>query len=266
MNSCTLIGCGNMGGTLIKGIRGAYPRTVMHLYDTDKTKTETLAAEISGVAHTSIATAIQEGELIILGVKPQQLQELSSQIQQGTSGKKLISIAAGVSTSALEKWFFTSEVVRFMPNIGALGGFSTTGVTAGVSTSKQFLQEALSIAESIGIAYPLKEEQFAAFTGMSGSGIAYCLQFLRYLAEAGSIEGLPSDQTLPMAIDTMKSAIALIEVSQESPQTLIPKITSPNGTTLEGLQALEDRDLRGTLQDATQRAAKRAREIGKEYQ
>ncbi len=266
MNSCTLIGCGNMGGTLIKGIRRAYPKAVIHLYDTDQTKAEALATEISGVTHTKLTTAIQGGDLVILGVKPHQLQELGSQVQQNTSGKRVLSIAAGVSTSSLEKWFSTSEVVRFMPNIGALGGASTTGVTTGTSTSKQFLQDALSIAESIGVAYPLKEEQFAAFTGMSGSGIAYCLQFLRYLAEAGSTEGLPSDQTLSMAIDTMKSAIALIETSQESPQTLIPKITSPNGTTLEGLQALEDRDLRGTLQDATQRAAKRAREIGKEYQ
>ncbi len=266
MKSCTLIGCGNMGGTLIKGIRRAYPKAIIHLYDMDQAKAEALATETSGVSHTSLVTAIQEGELIILGVKPHQLQELGTQVQQYISGKRVLSIAAGVSTISLEKWFCTTEVIRFMPNIGALGGASTTGVTAGASTSKEFLQDALSIAESIGVSYPLQEEQFAAFTGMSGSGIAYCLQFLRYLAESGDVQGLPPDQTLSMAIDTMKSAIALIEVSQERPETLIPKITSPNGTTLEGLQALEEKDLKGTVQYATQRATTRAIEIGKEYQ
>ncbi len=265
MKSCTLIGCGNMGGTLIWGIRKAYPNIPIYLYDINLQRAKKLAETIQATAVNSLVDAAA-GETIILGVKPYQLEELAAELNGAIATKEIISIAAGVDTTVLARWFGSSQIVRFMPNIGAIGGASTTGVTGGTNCSNEFLAEAVEIAQSIGPAYPLEENLFSSFTGMSGSGIAYCLRFLQYLAEGGVTAGLPEETALSMVVDTMKSALVALKETGESPATLIPMITSPKGTTLEGLQALEDGNLKGILADAVERATKRADEIGGKYQ
>ena len=206
------------------------------VFDTDKAKLDSLSG---CTIATSMEELLQSEDLLLLAVKPQVLPSLYPILRKaGSRQKRWISIAAGVSLETLTENLGTEEVVRFMPNLAAQVRQSVTAVTPSLKASEFLQKDSLEIAELFGSAFSLPEDQIAAFTGISGSAIAYVFQFFHALAMGGVAEGIPYPQALAIARDTCLSAAALQKKDHANPVGLATMVCSAGGTTIEGMQAL----------------------------
>jgi pyrroline-5-carboxylate reductase len=149
-----------------------------------------------------------------------------------------------------------------MPNTPALVGCAATAICAGRHATAADLETAEELFRSVGTVCTVSEAQMDAVTGLSGSGPAYVYTVIEALAEGGRREGLAPAVALALATETVLGAARLVRESGEEPAVLRQKVCSPGGTTLAGLTALEERDLKGTLMEAVARATKRSKELG----
>ncbi|MDT4763107.1 pyrroline-5-carboxylate reductase [Sphaerochaeta sp. PS] len=264
MKKIGIIGAGNMGGAIAQALCEQQTWSVT-LFDTDKSKLDALGKKLGCSVASSLDELLLSEELLLLSVKPQVLPSLYATLRQrGASEKQWISIAAGVSLETLAKQLGTNEIVRFMPNLAAQVKQSVTAVAAHEKSSKHLLETALIIARGFGTAFPLPEEQIAAFTGISGSAIAYVFQFFHALAMGGVSEGLPYPLALAIARDTCLSAASLQKGTDENPVKLATMVCSAGGTTIEGMKALAEGAFDATVMEAVHAAAERFRDLEEE--
>lgn len=264
-----IIGVGNMGAAIAEGMNKSFPEIVIGIIDTDSVKAEQIGNTVSGKIFRSenYKEFCSFSDIIIIAVKPQYLDGLFEKISGYTKNKKIISIAAGKQISYFEEKTGSKNIIRFMPNIAATVSKAIVAVTTGPNTSKEFLKEAVEIAESIGKAVILSESQMSAFTGLSGSGIAYVLSFIHALALGGTEQGIPYNQSLKIAIETVNGATAILNKDvdsggqSENPINLLTKVTSAGGTTIAGIKALEEGKLTATVMEAVKKASNRASEL-----
>ena len=247
MRKIGIIGAGNMGGAIAQALLSQKDWQVS-IFDLDKAKVESLQG---CTAAKSIEELVLGEDLLLLAVKPQVLPSLYPLLRKaGSRQKRWISIAAGVSLETLTENLGTEEIVRYMPNLAAQVRQSVTAVTPSLKASPSLKDTAMVIAELIGTAFILPEDQIAAFTGISGSAIAYVFQFFHALAMGGVAEGLPYPQALAIARDTCLSAAALQKASEENPVKLATMVCSAGGTTIEGMLALAEGGFDATVMGA----------------
>jgi pyrroline-5-carboxylate reductase len=174
-------------------------------------------------------------------------------------GQLVISIAAGITTSYIEKFIADQvPVIRAMPNTPALVGAGATAVCRGRWASEQHRELALAIFGAAGRAVPVPEKLMDAVTGLSGSGPAYMYIIAEALADAGVRMGLPRDVALTLASQTMLGAARMILETGRHPAVLKDMVTTPGGTTIEGLFALEEGGIRAALYRAVENACRRS--------
>jgi pyrroline-5-carboxylate reductase len=258
-----IIGIGNMGAAIVKGMKKSFPEIVIAIMDADNKKAEEVSKVVLGKTfpHKDYENFCAYSDIIILAVKPQHLDELLTNLSGFTKNKKIISIAAGKTIKYFEEKTGSENVIRFMPNIAATVGESIVAVSFKEKASAVFKKEALAVAESIGKAIVIAETQMSAFTGLSGSGIAYVFSFIHALALGGTEQGIPYNQSLKIAIQTVNGATAMLDSKMEYPIDLLTKVTSAGGTTIAGVRALEDGKLTATVMEAVKRASNRADEL-----
>jgi pyrroline-5-carboxylate reductase len=259
------IGGGNMAEALIKGLlAGGVPATGLAVAEPDAQRRAFLA-ERYGVGGTEDNGAVAAGsDVIVLAVKPQVagavLQEISGTV---TAGKLLISIMAGVRTATIEAAFPEKvRVVRVMPNTPALVLDGAAAISPGAHASHEDISLARRVFELVGKAWQVEEKLMDAVTGLSGSGPAYVLTFIEALSDAGVKNGLPRDIAAGLAAQTVFGTAKLLLETHEHPALLRDKVTSPGGTTIAGLHALEQEGFRGTVIDAVDAATTRSKELG----
>ena len=206
-----------------------------------------------------------KAELIILAVKPQNMKLLLDELQPAMSLSRLIiSIAAGVKTKTLADGLGgKARIVRTMPNIGAKVLASATAICSGPGATQDDLTTAKEIFEAIGSTVVVNEDLMDAVTGLSGSGPAYFFLFIEALADAGVRSGLTRLVALQLAAQTCLGAAQLVLETGESPAVLKDQVTSPAGTTIEGLRVLETAGVRGAIINAVAAAVERSKELGK---
>ncbi len=264
-----IIGVGNMGAAIAEGLKKSFPDIVIGIMDTNREKAEQVAKTVSGKIFKSdnYKDFCSYSDIIILAVKPQYLDGLLEKLSKYTNNKNIISIAAGKTIKYFEERSGSKNIIRFMPNIAATVGEAIVAVSYGENTSEEFIKEAVLIAESMGKAIVLSETQMSAFTGLSGSGIAYVLSFIHALALGGTEQGIPYNQSLSIAIQTVKGASAILTKNLQSggeienPINLLTKVTSAGGTTIAGIRALEEGGLTATVMDAVDMASRRASDL-----
>ena len=262
MKNIGILGCGNMGSAIARGIAATLPELSLHLYDSDSEKLHSVSGELSAVEAASIEAVVMESDITIIAIKPQVFSLLYQSVtSMKHTNSAFISIAAGISLESLTLGLDSSQVVRFMPNIAASVGKAVTAVCHTAECSQTIIDDAFTLAGTIGTAFPLAEEHFPAFVGISGSAIAFFYQFLHAIALGGTREGIPYAQSLDIAADTFAGAIELMHAKKADPATLIHAVCSPAGTTIEGLYKLEKGNLQGTAMDAVHAAAVKARNI-----
>jgi pyrroline-5-carboxylate reductase len=261
------LGGGNMGEALIKGITRERTFSAENILVAEPVESRRrVLAEKYGVGTEAEASVVVAAcDLVVLAIKPQIVGQVLPQVAGVfNDAKLLVSIAAGVTTEALEKHFAGSpRVVRAMPNTPALVGGGATALCPGRFASPEDLEQARSLFEPVGMVRVVAEGQMDAVTGLSGSGPAYVYTVIEALAAGGIREGLPQDTALALAAQTVMGAARLVQESGEHPAVLRDKVCSPGGTTIAGMEALEENGLRSALMKAVSSAARRSRELGK---
>jgi pyrroline-5-carboxylate reductase len=216
---------------------------------------------ISVTTHNKKAAA--DADVILLGVKPQQMGDVVRGIAKSLKpGALLISFAASVKTGAIEKAAGGKvSVVRAMPNTPAKLGEGITALCRGSFASAEQLALAQKIFTTVGRTVIVDEKHMDAVTGLSGSGPAFIYIILEALAEAGVNVGLPRDIATLLAAQTTYGAAKMVLETGSHPALLKDEVTTPAGCTVDGIHALEEGGLRITLIQAVKRASERAKEL-----
>jgi pyrroline-5-carboxylate reductase len=155
-----------------------------------------------------------------------------------------------------------ARVIRVMPNTPALVGASATAFAAGESARAEDVALTHKLFASVGIVFQVKESLLDAVTGLSGSGPAYAYMFIEALSDGGVAAGLPRDMATKLAAQTLLGSARMVLETGQHPAVLRDRVTSPGGTTIEGVQELEKGKLRGTVIGAVRAAAEKSKKLG----
>jgi pyrroline-5-carboxylate reductase len=264
----TFIGGGNMAASLIGGLVADHfdPK---HIYVSDKSESqrEDLAVRYS-VATSEDNLAVAEGSnVVVLAVKPQQLravaEELAPVVQQGHP--LVVSIAAGVRSSDIEQWLGGNiAVVRTMPNTPALVQSGATALYANTQVTDSQRGMAESILRAVGMTLWVDDESLLdAVTALSGSGPAYFFRIMEAMEDAGIDLGLSREAAHLLTLQTALGAAKMALESDESIATLRERVTSPGGTTEQGLQVLIENNIDRLFSDVLKAARDRSVELAK---
>ena len=275
------IGCGKMAAALIKGVikSGLCKPADITVSDVHVPSAEKLRSETGVTLAVSNADVVAASDVIVLAVKPGDaitaIQSVTTQ-QTGSSmrwasqgggagkaGKLLVSIVAGLSIRSLEQAAGDKlRVIRVMPNTPALVLSGASAFALGTQASEDDAKVAENIFGGVGVAVRVKEELLNTVTGLSGSGPAYVYTIIEALADGGVLMGLPRELALQLAAKTVAGAAEMVLQSGLHPAVLRDQVTSPGGTTIAGLEALEAGGLRAALIAAVRAATERAASLG----
>ncbi len=200
-------------------------------------------------------------EMVILAIKPQDLETLADSIGPGARNSLVLSMLAGTSIARIGDLLGTRRIIRIMPNLAADIGKAVTGVAFSDAVEYPTRMETLDLLSGIGTLLDVREDQLNAVTGLSGSGIAFVLKFIDALAMGGVEQGLPYRQALSAARDVVESAALLLKDDDIQPTELISRVSSPGGTTIRGIRALEDGRFSASVMAAVEAATRRACEM-----
>ena len=263
------LGAGNMGEALIKGLlsAGLVSPDAISAADVRGDRLRELE-KLYGIQVLPDNTAlVKRADVVILAVKPQVIAEVLEGVGPALTPEKLvISIAAGVPTSALRAYLHNKEIrlIRVMPNTPALVLEGATAVARSAGLRPGDLETAEAIFAAVGKVVVLEERLMDAVTGLSGSGPAYVALVVEALADGGVRMGLDRATALRLAAQTVLGAARLLLETGIHPGQLKDMVSSPGGTTIAGITALEEGGIRHALISAVERATLRSRELGRD--
>lgn len=256
------VGGGNMAEALIKGmtLHGMRDITVSEPREERRRHLE----KAYGVRTTGDnREAVRAASVIVLAVKPQNMEEVLGGIADSvTPEKTVVSIAAGVTLDYLKERLRTERLVRVMPNVAALAQEGMTVISLCECFSDREMATVRDIFMSVGKVLVMPERHLDAVTAVSGSGPAFIALFIDALAEAGRGMGLREDDARILAVQTAVGTARLLDDGLP-PARLIEMVRSPGGTTAEGLRVFEQRGLRAMVSEALEAARKRAGELAR---
>jgi pyrroline-5-carboxylate reductase len=258
------IGGGNMAEAIMRGLLREDVGVGICVAEISPKRRDELTSRFPNVRVVSdAAEAAEWGEVIILAIKPQQAEGALDLIERVVTPQKLvISIMAGIPTSKVEANLLPGcRVIRAMPNTPALIGAGATAVSPGRKATSDDLDLARQIFAMAGVAVTVEEKLMDAVTGLSGSGPAYVFTFIEALSDAGVKNGLPRDVAAQLAAQTVLGAARMVVETGEHPTLLKEKVTSPGGTTIAALHALESGSFRGVIMDAVEAACLKSKEL-----
>ena len=261
------IGAGRMATALAGGLISSGFTTADNVCasDTYETAREKFAHETGASTLASNQTITEQSDIVILAVKPQQLPDVLAEIKAAVTDRQLlVSIAAGSPLSLfLETLGSSIRVIRVMPNTPCLVKQGASAFARGGTATEADASLVESLLSTVGIAVEVPESQLDAVTGLSGSGPAYIYQIIEALSDGGVRMGLPRDIATQLAAQTVKGAAEMVLETGEHPGALKDAVTSPAGTTIAGIHALEAGGLRSSLMNAVSAATLRSIELGK---
>lgn len=259
------IGGGNMAQALMIGLQQrGFSMQHITVIDPDTAKHATLQTALGVCTAGSLTEASLVVDVIVLAVKPQQLQQVAQTLAPLLNTQLVVSVAAGIRTADLSRWLGGyPTIIRTMPNTPAQIQSGITGAYAMPSVSTAQRTQADSLLQAAGEVVWLDDEvQLDAVTAISGSGPAYVFLMIEALSAAGVALGLSEAQSLQLSLATFKGASLLAAGSQTPIATLREQVTSKGGTTEQGLLSMRQHDIHGMMQHAAEQAARRAKELG----
>ncbi len=259
-----IIGGGNMGEAIIKGLisGGVVKPTEIFLSEINSERRDYLVNKYNIAGTDNNKRLAELSDIVILAVKPKDLQEVLGSISDKLKDKILISVLAGISIGKIKQISPDSKIVRVMPNTPALIGEGAIAVSFDNQLSYQERERVISILKTLGEVLEVDESLMDVVTGLSGSGPAYVFTFIDALAQGGVKGGLSYSDALNLAVQTVLGSAKLLKELKEHPAVLRDKVTSPAGTTIYGLHALEKGSFKSTVMNAVEEATKRSKELG----
>jgi pyrroline-5-carboxylate reductase len=260
------LGSGNMATALARGVisAGLVKAAQICASDPSPTARNSFAEKIGARTSDGNLDVVQFAQVIILAVKPAHVPSLLEEIRPAiTPGHLLISIAAGIPIARLEGGLAAgARVIRVMPNTPALVGASASAYALGKSATSADAALTEKLFSAVGLVFQLKELLLDAVTGLSGSGPAYVYLMIEALSDGGVAGGLPRDVATKLAAQTVFGSAKMVLETGQHPAALKDMVTSPGGTTVEGLHELEKGKLRGVLISAVRAATEKSRKLG----
>lgn len=253
-----IIGAGAMGGALLRGVLGSgVPLDAVWAATKSDASARVIASEFGIAAHTSYAELTASSDVLLLAVKPAQLEAALRELAQAglRSDTLVISVAAGVSIERIEAALGRKNpVVRAMPNTPSFVGRGMTAIAGGTHATKQHLAIAERLFSAVGLCISIEERLLNAVTAISGSGPAYVYLIIEALADAGVRVGLPRDVAMTLVTQTVLGSAMMVAESDRHPAALRDDVTTPAGCTIAALLVLEDGKIRSVLARAVEEA------------
>ncbi|MES1912149.1 MAG: hypothetical protein MHM6MM_004473 [Cercozoa sp. M6MM] len=268
MAEVCFIGAGAMATALGGGMLRAGVVSSIAACDPNPKARERFAAAIGEgcVTHASPSDALlRESRVVVLAVKPQVMPIVLRQLKGRVpaKGALVVSIAAGVKLQALQEQLGQgTRVVRVMPNTPALVGEMAGGFALGQHANEQDAECVKSMFGAIGVVEQVPEKLMDAVTGLAGSGPAFVFRFITALSDAGVHEGLPRPVATRLAAQTVLGAALMVKQGGH-PGVLCDQVTSPGGTTIAGVRALNDNAFARATMAAVIAASRRSAELGR---
>lgn len=262
------IGAGRMATALARGLLAAGMTRPDRLWASDPLDASRRAmAEATGAFVTdSNLDVARHSDVLVLAVKPQIMPPVLAELQPVVTADHLVlSIAAGVTLDVIDSGLGPDcRLVRIMPNTPALLGAGAAGYSLGQNTTEADEALVRGCLEAVGRAYRVPEHLLDAVTGLSGSGPAFVYAMIEALSDGGVRVGLPREVATGLAAQTVLGAARMVLETGLHPGFLKDQVTSPGGTTIAGLHALERGALRATLMNAVEAATRRSAELAAE--
>ena len=261
------IGGGKMGKALIRGVLSAKLSSAGKIIvsDVDKKRCQILEKE-TGIKTTQENKKVTFGsDIIILAIKPNVMGDILEELKNDITQKHLVvSIAAGIPLCFIESFLNKGcRAIRVMPNTPCLVGEAAAGYALGKKATRNDGKLVGQILNAVGKSFLLEEKYLDAVTGLSGSGPAFIYMVIEALADGGVKMGLPREVSTTLAAQTAFGAAKMVLEADMHIGELKGSVTSPGGTTIEGLRALEKGSLSNTLINAVEVATKKSKRLGK---
>jgi pyrroline-5-carboxylate reductase len=260
------LGGGQMAEAIIRGVVAAGQIGADRVVASEimAARREYLSEKVGIRAEANNLDAIALGDVIVLALKPQDIPTVLKEIGPKVRPDQLVvSIAAGVTLAKIEPAFAAPvPVVRVMPNTPCLVGQGMAAVARGKYATDAHAEIVLRIFNATGKAITVPEYQLDAVTGLSGSGPGYVAVIIEAMADAGVRVGLARDVATMLAVQTVLGTAQLIAETGRHPAVVKDMVSSPAGTTIAGIHALEKAGIRAAIMDAIVAATDRSRELG----
>jgi len=259
-----------MATSLIGGLisNGSIEASQLRVFEPNQARAQSLAAEFGVTPTPNNAELVAQSDIVVIAVKPQVLEQVLTPLVDvfRKSSPMIISIVAGITSQSIETWLNDKyAVVRVMPNTPALVGNGASGMHANERVSDAQKSTALQLMNAVGVsAWVPSENDIDSVTALSGSGPAYFMLFIKGLIDAGVRSGLTKETAKLLAVQTAAGTAKLIEHSEDSLQTLIDNVTSPNGTTEQALKSFQESALSEIVGTAFDAAKRRSEELASE--
>jgi pyrroline-5-carboxylate reductase len=260
------LGTGNMAEALVKGLLRAGTADASEIVCSEPRaeRREEIAKRYGVKVVAENLAAAEEAQIVVLSVKPQTMDDLLEEIAPAIDHSKLVvSIAAGIPIAAIARKLGAGvRIVRTMPNTPALVGAGATALARGAHATQADLEQARALFQAVGVAVLVEEHHLDAVTGLSGSGPAFLFLVIEALADGGVKVGLARPVAMALAAQTVLGSAKLVLETGEHPGRLKDQVTSPGGTAIAGIHALESGGLRSALIAAVEAATRRSHELG----
>ncbi len=247
----TMIGCGNMASAIIGGLLNSHTADKEDILAADPFAPSRKKAEESfGIRTlTDNIEAVKDADIIVLAVKPQVLEQAVTGLDQAVTKQQLvISIVAGQSLERLESLLGSDKkIVRVMPNTPALVGSGMSGWCVNANVSEADKDSVRTILSAVGEAEEVPESLMGVVTSLSGSSPAYIYMLIEAMADAAVLDGMPRGMAYHFAAQTVMGSAKMVLETGKHPGELKDMVTSPAGTTIEGVRALEENGFRGII-------------------
>jgi len=255
MTRVSVIGCGNMGGALLRGLArtGSY-----HLTAIDLDPDALAAVEDAADETTDDVAAARDADIVVLAVKPDVAEHVLADLDL-RADQQLVTLAAGLPREFVAERT-PATVVRIMPNLAA-----ETGNMAAAATNDGLTDEVRAMLDDAGEFVEVDESLMHISTAVNGSGPAFAFYLIDAMKQAGIDGGLDPEQAETLAAQTFKGAAETVLRDDRSVDELIDAVCSPNGTTIEGMKVLWDSDADQAVIDAVAAAEKRSRELAEAF-
>lgn len=264
MTTIAILGAGKIGEALLSGLISAgRPVDTLTISERSEERTAELVARY-GVKATTPGEAAAAADVLVVAVKPQDIDALLDQIAPAiTDGTLVVSVAAGIPTSRYEERLPAGiPVVRVMPNTPIVVREAMSAISPGTHADAEHLQLVQDLLSSVGKVVRVPESQQDAVTALSGSGPAYFFFLVEAMIDAGILLGLPRSVAAQLIIQSAVGSATMLRDSGEHPVTLREAVTSPGGTTIAAIRELENHAVRAALLSAIEAAAARSTELG----
>jgi len=260
-----VIGTGNMGGALIKGLYNSDREYEIYAYDLNTKVTDQLKRQYSIIVEPSIQELTKECEVVVVAVKPQHMENVLKECKKTLSGNTVfVSVAVGLPISYYSKILGDDKkIVRTMPNIAALVREGVTVVSFGDNVTPEEKKLVNDIFSCVGYVEELDESLMSQVTALTSSSPAYIFMMIEAMADAAVQSGIPRNVSYRLAAQAVLGSARMVIETQKHPAELKDMVCSPAGTTIGAVFTLEEKGFRSVIMTAMKECTRRAIEISR---